>query len=62
LLIEGLAAFSMREGEVEAVMTWRVVGVPVVVVRLVVGVGFCPFSSGSTSTYSSQRPSRWQMR
>jgi hypothetical protein len=62
LLTEGLAAFSVRQGEVGAVMARRGAGEPVVVVQLAVGVGFSPFSSGSTLTYSSRRPSRWRMR
>jgi hypothetical protein len=62
LLTEGLAAFSVRQGEVEAVTAQRGAGEPVVVVQLAVGVSFSPFSSGSTSTYSFWRPSRWRMR
>jgi hypothetical protein len=58
----GLGGVLGEAGRVEAVMTRHGAGVPVVVVRLAVGVGFGPFSSGSTLTYSSRRPSRWQMR
>jgi hypothetical protein len=62
LLTEGFAAFSVRQEEVEAVAARRGAGEPVVVVRLVVGVGFSPFSLGSMSAYSSWCPSRRWLR
>jgi hypothetical protein len=61
-LTVGSGMVSVRQGEIEAVMTRRGAGEPVVVVRLAVGVGFSPFSSGSTSTYSSRCLSWWRMR
>jgi hypothetical protein len=62
LLTVGLAAFLVRQGEVEAVMARCSAGEAVAVVRLAVGVGFSPFSSGSMSTYSPRVPSQWWMR
>jgi hypothetical protein len=62
LLTKGLATFSVRKGEDEAVTARRGAGEPVVVVQLAVGVGFSPFSLGSTSAYPFRRPSWWRMR
>jgi hypothetical protein len=53
---------SVRQGEIEAVMARRGAGELVVVVQIAVGVGFSSFNSGSTSTYSSRRPSRVRRR
>jgi hypothetical protein len=53
---------TVRKGEIMAVMARRDAGELVVVVWIAVGVGFSSFSSGSTSTYSSRRPSRVRRR
>jgi hypothetical protein len=53
---------TVGQEEIVAVMARRGAGELVVVVRIAVGVGFSSFSSGSTSTYSSRRPSQVRRR